>query len=158
MIRIEALSSKDKAGSMKVLKEVGAYAVDISTPILKEEGSVSVGRGPKADFFLDSAVTLRLISRIHAFITGFKGKDSTPTFTILNNGLNGTYINDIKMGYLTDNKCVLQQGDKITFGHPGCASIEAGEYAPQDDSEFQFIVSKQVAWTPELSAPLSVEA
>ncbi|RUS88688.1 hypothetical protein EGW08_003503, partial [Elysia chlorotica] len=39
----------------------------------------------------------------------------------------------------SDNEQRLREGDKITFGHPGCASIETGEFAPQDSSEFMFI-------------------
>lgn len=58
---------------------------------------MSIGRGPTADYFLDSAVTLRLISRVHALIRGEKAVDGRPRFTITNNGLNGTYINDIKV-------------------------------------------------------------
>ncbi|BFZ23940.1 hypothetical protein BsWGS_26979 [Bradybaena similaris] len=106
---------------------------------LLDDGEVTIGRGPAADYFVDSAVTLRLISRIHATIRGERNPAGHPRFTIISSGLNGTYINDRKMGCYPNNQQVLLEGDKVTFGHPGCSSIQPGEYAPQLDSEFQFI-------------------
>ncbi|KAK6965655.1 serine-rich adhesin for platelets, partial [Biomphalaria glabrata] len=115
---------------------------------LKEDGEVTVGRGPAANYFVDSAITLRLISRIHASIIGQTHANGIPKFTIINTGLNGTYINDVKMGYHSENKKVLHEGDKVTFGHPGCASIQPGTLAPQQDSEFQFIFEYVPAQKP----------
>ncbi|XP_059160426.1 proteoglycan 4-like isoform X1 [Physella acuta] len=138
-----SIKFKSNLGGIWQLRRVGppsTVANSASLIRLKEDGKVTIGRGPAADYFLDSAITLRLISRIHASIIGEKQENGWPKFTIVNSGLNGTYINDIKMGFHSENKQILQKGDKITFGHPGCASIQPGHYAPQHDSEFQFIL------------------
>ena len=40
-----------------------------------------------------------------------------------------------------DERRVVKEGDRVTFGHQGNATIGVGDQAPQPESEFQFIVS-----------------
>ena len=61
-----------------------------------KEGTVTFGRNQKNDYFLDSRRLKNFISRTHAEITGYHG-DSGLEYKIREQGLNGTFINDIRV-------------------------------------------------------------
>ena len=64
---------------------------------MKNDDTVTIGRSEEEDFFLDSTITPKLISRKHASVTGSIQYNGDVQFTIVNHGINGTYINDIKV-------------------------------------------------------------
>ncbi|KAH3821755.1 uncharacterized protein C01G6.5-like [Dreissena polymorpha] len=97
-------------------------------------GLTKIGRGQMNDFYLDSMVLKNFISRSHVEILGKKNENGEIEFILTDKGLNGTFINDIR----THKTCVLEVGDKITFGHTNGYKIQPGSYAEQPLSEFQF--------------------
>ncbi|KAK0393069.1 hypothetical protein QR680_000041 [Steinernema hermaphroditum] len=83
-----------------------------------------------------------MISRDHSVIHG--QKDASGRFvryTISDNSLNGTYINDYRVKDAVD----LHDNDIIKFGHVNGAAIKAGEHAPQYKAEFAFVFEKAYA-------------
>ncbi len=58
-------------------------------------------------------------------------------YELCDTSLNGTYVNDFKIF----GSVKLKPGDVIGFGHTRGAVLQAGDYAPQKDSEFLFKVS-----------------
>lgn len=58
--------------------------------------------------------------------------------------MNGTYINDVRI----KGSQILREGDKIAFGHLRGAIIDPGEYAPQKETEFLFVVSIFISFQP----------
>lgn len=101
-------------------------------------GLTRIGRGQHNDYFLDSAVLKNFISRSHVEIFGKKNENGEIEYVLTDKGLNGTFINDIR----THKTCVLEVGDKITFGHTNGYKIQPGSYAEQPLSEFQFQFEK----------------
>ncbi|WAR15582.1 hypothetical protein MAR_005687, partial [Mya arenaria] len=99
-----------------------------------ELGLTRIGRGQHNDFYLDSLVLKNFISRSHVEIFGKKNENGEVEFVLTDKGLNGTFINDIR----THKTCILELGDKITFGHTNGYKIQPGSYAEQPTSEFQF--------------------
>ncbi|XP_041378451.1 uncharacterized protein LOC121390652 [Gigantopelta aegis] len=102
-----------------------------------KEGTLTFGRNQKNDYFLDSRRLKNFISRTHAEIIGYYG-DSGLEFKIREKGLNGTFINDIRI----QGSCVLEEGDKVTFGHTNGYKIQPGEYSVQHNSEFEFVFER----------------
>ena len=99
-----------------------------------QDDILMVGRSKNANIYLDSATRKGLISRAHSRII----KNSrTGNYEILDTSLNGTFVNDVRV----QNSVILNDGDKITFGHLRGAVIEPGAYAPQKETEFLFVVS-----------------
>ncbi|WAR15629.1 hypothetical protein MAR_005734, partial [Mya arenaria] len=80
-----------------------------------ELGLTRIGRGQHNDFYLDSLVLKNFISRSHVEIFGKKNENGE-----------------------THKTCILELGDKITFGHTNGYKIQPGSYAEQPTSEFQF--------------------
>ncbi|XP_064611149.1 uncharacterized protein LOC135475254 [Liolophura sinensis] len=89
--------------------------------------------GPN-EFFLDSSKMKNFISRRHAEI--YVKADGECVLVDL--GLNGTFVNDIRV----DGKCSLHLDDRVTFGHIRGMSIKPGSFAPEPNSEFQFIFER----------------
>ncbi|KAL3862656.1 hypothetical protein ACJMK2_008610 [Sinanodonta woodiana] len=100
-------------------------------------GSTKFGRSQTNDFYLDSAHLRNFISRRHAEVVG-EIENGEIKFVFHDMGLNGTFINDVRM----DGKHILEEGDKITFGHTNGYKIKPGQYAAQSSSEFQFVFEK----------------
>ncbi|KAK6177689.1 hypothetical protein SNE40_015741 [Patella caerulea] len=102
-----------------------------------KNGITRFGRSLDNDFYLDSKTHKNFISRHHAEIrfTKINGK---PEFVLYDHGLNGTFINDVRM----EKSCVLKEGDKITFGHTNGFKIDPGQHSKQPNSEFQFTFEK----------------
>lgn len=98
-------------------------------------GVTKIGRGQNNDYFLDSTKLKNFISRYHAEVIGTKNENGKVEFVLTDKGLNGTFIND----YRTNKTCMLEVGDKITFGHTNGYKIQPGCFASQPESEFQFI-------------------
>ncbi|KAK7494137.1 hypothetical protein BaRGS_00014610 [Batillaria attramentaria] len=101
-----------------------------------KRGSTVFGRGPTADVFIDSRILKNFISRRHAVVVGEVGDDSQLHFTLYNHGLNGTYVNDVRVGEVHQ----LNEGDRVTFGHKNGVNVKVGETALQADSEFQYVL------------------
>lgn len=55
------------------------------------------GRSTGADIYLDSKHLRNFISRRHAVVMGEVGEDGQLIFVLHNSGLNGTYINDVRV-------------------------------------------------------------
>ncbi|CAC5401232.1 unnamed protein product [Mytilus coruscus] len=122
------------------LRRTGAAA---SYPNIKDVmklkmGITRFGRSTDNDYYLDSAKLKNFISRSHAEIHAKKSEDGQYVFVLHNKGLNGTFINDIKMNQFI----LLQEGDKITFGHTNGFKLEPGQRANQPNSEFEFVFEK----------------
>ncbi|XP_076452180.1 uncharacterized protein LOC143287781 [Babylonia areolata] len=100
-----------------------------------KEGAVTFGRGATADVYIDSLLLRNFISRRHAVVEGKREQDSHLHFVLHNYGLNGTYVNDVRIGPLHQ----LREGDRVTFGHKNGYKVKVGETAQQPDSEFQFV-------------------
>ncbi|ESO90457.1 hypothetical protein LOTGIDRAFT_164036 [Lottia gigantea] len=98
-----------------------------------KNGNTRFGRSLDNDFYLDSKTHKNFISRHHAEIRYVK-VNGKPQFVLYDHGLNGTFINDVRM----EKSCVLKEGDKITFGHTNGFKIDPGQYSKQPNSEFQF--------------------
>ena len=60
-------------------------------------GVTRFGRSTDNDYYLDSAKLKNFISRSHAEIHAKKSEDGQYVFVLHNKGLNGTFINDIKV-------------------------------------------------------------
>ena len=61
-------------------------------------GLTRIGRGQHNDYFLDSLILKNFISRSHVEIFGKKNENGEVEFTLNDKGLNGTFINDIRVG------------------------------------------------------------
>ena len=96
-----------------------------------------IGRSKDSDVFLDSNIRKGLISRTHARILKQVSVEGDIIHEIQDSSLNGTYVND----YRVKDSQLLKSGDKVAFGHLRGAIIEPGEYAPQTETEFLFVVS-----------------
>ncbi|KAK3611381.1 hypothetical protein CHS0354_036576 [Potamilus streckersoni] len=100
-------------------------------------GTTKFGRSQTNDFYLDSAHLRNFISRKHAEVVG-EIENGEIKFVFHDMGLNGTFVNDVRM----DGIHILEEGDKITFGHTNGYKIKPGQYASQSSSEFQFVFEK----------------
>ncbi|XP_060068578.1 uncharacterized protein C01G6.5-like [Ylistrum balloti] len=101
-------------------------------------GVTKFGRAASNHYYLDSATLPNFISRHHSEIHGIRDEDGLIKFVLHDKGLNGTFINDIKM----QSSCELEEGDKITFGHTNGYKLAPGQHSRQPHSEFQFIFEK----------------
>ncbi|KAL5022560.1 hypothetical protein ScPMuIL_001715 [Solemya velum] len=93
-----------------------------------------IGRSPgQVDYLLDSSdyVQSAMISRNHARLV----RQSANHHRLFDDSLNGVFVNNIKIS----GSVVLQEGDRVTFGHPGGSRIRAGIRVRQPESEYQFI-------------------
>ncbi|KAL8599686.1 hypothetical protein ACOMHN_064132 [Nucella lapillus] len=113
-----------------------------STLLLLKEGRVVFGRGATADVYIDSLLLRNFISRRHAIVEGSRDQDGRLRFLLHNQGLNGTYVNDVRIGEVHH----LQEGDKVTFGHKNGYKVKVGETAHQPESEFQFVLERFHEW------------
>lgn len=122
------------------LRRTGASATypNIKDVMKLKMGVTRFGRSTDNDYYLDSAKLKNFISRSHAEIHAKKSEDGQYVFVLHNKGLNGTFINDIKMNQFI----LLQEGDKITFGHTNGFKLEPGQRANQPNSEFEFVFEK----------------
>ena len=122
------------------LRRTGAAATypHIKDVMKLKMGVTRFGRSTDNDYYLDSAKLKNFISRSHAEIHAKKSEDGQYVFVLHNKGLNGTFINDIKMNQFI----LLQEGDKITFGHTNGFKLEPGQRANQPNSEFEFVFEK----------------
>lgn len=122
------------------LRRTGAAATypNIRDVMKLKMGVTRFGRSTDNDYYLDSAKLKNFISRSHAEIHAKKSEDGQYVFVLHNKGLNGTFINDIKMNQFI----LLQEGDKITFGHTNGFKLEPGQRANQPNSEFEFVFEK----------------
>ncbi|KAL5015039.1 hypothetical protein ScPMuIL_009309 [Solemya velum] len=118
------------------LRRIGQNSTNSRVPNIMrlKLGITSFGRGQNNDFVLDSEKLKNFISRQHAEIHGLRNEKGGMDFTLFDRGLNGTFINDIKV----NKNCFLEIGDKITFGHTNGYKLSPGQYASQPSSEFQF--------------------
>ncbi|KAL4221717.1 nucleic acid-templated transcription [Mactra antiquata] len=134
------------------LKRIGPPATCPKVPDVMRLnlGLTKIGRGQQNDFYLDSAVLKNFISRSHVEIFGKKNENGEIEYILTDKGLNGTFINDIR----THKTCVMEVGDKVTFGHTNGYKIQPGSYAEQPMSEFQFVFERipKVNKTTELIA------
>lgn len=60
-------------------------------------GLTRIGRGQHNDYYLDSAVLKNFISRSHVEIFGKQNENGEIEFILTDKGLNGTFINDIRV-------------------------------------------------------------
>lgn len=60
-------------------------------------GITKIGRGQHNDYYLDSSVLKNFISRSHVEIHGKKNENGQIEFVLTDKGLNGTFINDIRV-------------------------------------------------------------
>ena len=62
-----------------------------------KQGATTFGRGATADVYIDSLELKNFISRRHAVIVGERDEDGQLQFILHNHGLNGTYVNDVRV-------------------------------------------------------------
>ena len=62
-------------------------------------GLTKIGRGQHNDFYIDSATLKNFISRSHVEIYGKKNENGKVEFVLNDKGLNGTFINDIRVRF-----------------------------------------------------------
>ncbi|XP_071109611.1 uncharacterized protein [Haliotis cracherodii] len=129
-----------KEGETWQIRRVGPAATcrNVLNIMKLKIGVNSFGRSPNNDFFLDSKILKNFISRHHAVIIGETRDGGSDVFFLQEKGLNGTFINDVRI----KGSSILTEGDKITFGHTNGYKIEPGQYSRQLHSEFQFVFEK----------------
>ncbi|XP_067659226.1 uncharacterized protein [Haliotis asinina] len=129
-----------KEGETWQIRRVGPAATcrNVLNIMKLKIGINTFGRSPNNDFFLDSKILKNFISRHHAVIIGETRESGNDVFFLQEKGLNGTFINDIRI----KGSSILSEGDKITFGHTNGYKIEPGQYSRQLHSEFQFVFEK----------------
>ncbi|XP_071489373.1 uncharacterized protein [Diadema antillarum] len=88
------------------------------------------------DFFLDSTIYTRLISRQHAEIVIETDENQSPVITVIDKSLNGTFINDVKI----KDQAKMEVGDTLTLGHIQGVQVKHGSFAQQPNSEFRFVL------------------
>ena len=64
-----------------------------------KHGATTFGRGATADVYIDSLVLRNFISRRHAVVVGEKDQNGRLQFILHNHGLNGTYVNDVRVSF-----------------------------------------------------------
>ncbi|XP_046572175.1 uncharacterized protein LOC124280324 [Haliotis rubra] len=129
-----------KEGETWQIRRVGPAATcrNVLNIMKLKIGINTFGRSPNNDFFLDSKILKNFISRHHAVIIGETREGGSDVFFLQEKGLNGTFINDVRI----KGSSILTEGDKITFGHTNGYKIEPGQYSRQPHSEFQFVFEK----------------
>ena len=127
----------DEDGPVYQFRRIGSAA---TCKGVKDEFKVSasttkIGRQlDEVDFYLNSTVNKRLISRQHAQLERIHdGKQWR--FILIDTSLNGTYVNDVKVSGQTE----LKVGDTVTFGHTNGINVRDGMVAWQPNSEFRFV-------------------
>lgn len=102
--------------------------------ILLTKETTSFGRSADlVDVVVDSSLSPRMISRVHAKISQ-KGED----FFIESDSLNGVLVNSVKR-----KKCQLQNGDIIVFGGAGAKTVEGSTVENNSQSELVYVFQTQ---------------
>lgn len=111
----------------------------VSECSLVGSAEVTVGRDAKCGLLLDSLVSPRMISRVHAKITQVQpatatnGQPGLARWLLTDcKSMNGVFLNDVKVESAT-----LRHNDVITFGGLG-QKVAMGATFPQPDAEFIF--------------------
>ncbi|XP_052832965.1 uncharacterized protein LOC106876717 [Octopus bimaculoides] len=126
-------------GSNLILRHVGPKRIDASTcpPLMTlKKGKTTFGRHPRNDYLIDSSTFKNFISRWHCKIEPCQLADGKIVYKIFDCSLNGTFVNDYRV---SQDGCVLNNGDKIIFGHLNGSNITAGSFARQPKSIFQYV-------------------
>ncbi|KAL4234557.1 hypothetical protein ACF0H5_006198 [Mactra antiquata] len=93
-----------------------------------------IGRNAsRVDFYIDSSshIQSQSLSRCHARIV----RQNDNKHRLYDDSLNGVFVNNMKISA----SCILQEGDKVIFGHPKGARILSGTRSRQPNSEHQFM-------------------
>ncbi|CAI9741112.1 XP_014780874.1PREDICTED: uncharacterized protein LOC106876717 [Octopus vulgaris] len=122
-----------------ILRHVGPKSIDASTcpPLMTlKKGKTTFGRHPRNDYLIDSSTFKNFISRWHCKIEPCQLADGKIVYKIFDCSLNGTFVNDYRV---SQEGCVLSNGDKVIFGHLNGSNITAGSFARQPKSIFQYV-------------------